>query len=170
MQDLADRMANRIQLTSDGYHFYLEAVEKAFGSDIDYAMLVKAYGKGEQKNEVRYSPVECVGAKKQRVVGKPNKKDVSTSSIERQNLSMRMSMRRFTRLTNSFSRKIENHAYAISLHYMVYNFVKIHSSIKCTPAMEAGVTSKLWSIADVVALLPQRVATKRGSYKKRISN
>jgi IS1 family transposase len=166
IQDLADRLANRIQLTSDGYHFYLEAVEKAFGSEIDYAMLVKAYGQTEQKNEVRYSPVECVGAKKQKIVGKPKKKDVSTSFIERQNLTMRMSMRRFTRLTNAFSRKIENHAHAIALHYMVYNFVRMHSSLRCTPAMAAGVTSKLWDIEDVVALLPEPVARKRGFYKK----
>ncbi len=170
IQDLSERMANRIQLTSDGYHFYLEAVEKSFGSDDDYAMLVKAYGQAEQKNEVRYSAPACVGAKKVRVVGKPKKADVSTSYIERQNLTMRQSMKRFSRLTNAYSRKLENHIFAISLHYMVYNFVKIHSSIKCTPAMEAGVTSKLWSIADVVALLPEPVATKRGTYKKRISN
>ena len=170
IQDLADRMANRIQLTSDGYHFYLEAVEKAFGSDIDFAMLVKAYGQAEQKNEVRYSPVACVGAKKLRVVGKPKKADVSTSFIERQNLTMRQSMKRFSRLTNSFSRKLENHIFAISLHYMVYNFVKIHSSIRCTPAMEADVATTPWTIADVVALLPGPVAKKRGAYKKRISN
>lgn len=170
IQDLADRLANRIQLTSDGYHFYLEAVEKAFGSAIDYAMLVKAYGQSEQKDERRYSPVECVGAKKQKIVGKPKKADVSTSYIERQNLTMRMSMKRFTRLTNSFSRKLENHIAAISLHYMVYNFVKIHSSIRCTPAMEANVTSKLWTIADVVDLLPEPIAKKRGVYKKRNSN
>lgn len=167
IQDLADRLANRVQLTSDGYHFYLEAVEKAFGSDIDYAMLVKAYGQGELKDERRYSPVECVGAKKQKIVGKPRKADVSTSYIERQNLTLRMSNRRFTRLTNSFSRKLENHILAISLHYMVYNFVRIHSSLRCTPAMAANVTSKLWDIEDVVALLPEPVAKKRGSYKKK---
>ena len=171
MADLASRLANRVQLTSDGYHFYLEAVEKAFGSEIDYAMLVKVYGAGglkdETKNSVRYSPADCVGAKKQHVVGRPKKKDVSTSFIERQNLTLRMSNRRFTRLTNSFSRKLENHILAISLHYMVYNFVKIHSSLRCTPAMAAGVTSKLWEIEDVVNLLPEPVAKKRGTYKPR---
>ena len=170
IQDLSERLANRVQLTSDGYHFYLEAVEKAFGSEIDYAMLVKIYGPGGKKDQTQYSPSECIGCKKQKVVGKPKAKDVSTSFIERQNLTLRMSNRRFTRLTNSFSRKLENHIAAISLHYMVYNFVKIHSSLRCTPAMAAGVTSKLWDIADVVALLPESVAKKRGVYKKRISN
>jgi IS1 family transposase len=167
--DLAARLASKVQLTTDGLHFYLEAVEKAFGSEIDYAMLVKIYGKGGKKDETKYSPAECVGCKKQRVVGKPKRKDVSTSFVERQNLTMRMNMRRFTRLTNAFSRKVENHAHAIALHYMVYNFVKIHGSLRCTPAMAAGVTSKLWDIADVVALLPEPEAKKRGPYKKRIS-
>ena len=156
---------------SYGYYFYLEAVEKSFGSEVDYAMLVKAYGQAEQpKNEIRYSAPACVGAKKLRVVGKPKKADVSTSFIERQNLTLRMSMKRFGRHTNSFSRKLENHIFAISLHYMVYNFVKIHSSIRCTPAMEADVARTPWTIADVVALLPEPVAKKRGAYKKRISN
>ncbi len=151
IKDLASRLRYRVQLTTDGHKAYLNAVEETFGSDIDYAMLVKIYG-GEQL-EVRYSPAEFVSAQKQRIVGNPDQELVSTAYIERQNLSMRMSMRRFTRLTNAHSKKIENHLHAISLHYMVYNFVKIHSTLRCSPAMAAGVSKTLWSIEDVVALL-----------------
>lgn len=151
IKDLASRLKHRVQLTTDGHKAYLNAIEETFGSDIDYAMLVKIYG-GEQL-EVRYSPAECLGTQKQRIVGNPDRELVSTSYVERQNLTMRMSMRRFTRLTNAHSKKIENHLHAISLHYMVYNFVKIHSTLRCSPAMAAGVSQKLWSIEDVVALL-----------------
>lgn len=171
MHDLASRLNNKIQLTTDGNHTYLEAVESAFGGDIDYAMLIKIYGKSQGKNdEIRYSPAECLGCETKVITGNPREKAVSTSYVERQNLTMRMSMRRFTRLTNGFSKKVENHAHAIALHYMYYNFVRIHKSLRCTPAMAAGVTSRLWSIDDIVALLPEPVATVRGPYKKRNSN
>jgi IS1 family transposase len=172
IHDLAGRLANKVQLTTDGHRPYLEAVESAFGGDIQYAQLVKLYGKAPGKNdEIRYSPADCIGAKKVVITGDPLLKDVSTSYIERQNLTMRMSMRRFTRLTNGFSKKVENHAHAIALHYMYYNFVRIHKSLRCTPAMAANVTSKLWSIEDIVALLDApKESVKRGPYKKRISN
>ena len=171
ISDLASRLANKVQLTTDGHKPYLEAVESAFGGEIDFAQLVKIYGASPTKNEqIRYSPAECQGAKKVVVTGNPRKADISTSYIERQNLTMRMSMRRFTRLTNGFSKKVENHAHAIALHYMYYNFVRIHKSLRCTPAMAADVTTKLWSIEDIVNLLPTQEATKRGQYKKRISN
>ncbi len=151
IKDLASRLSNRVQLTTDGHKAYLNAIEETFGSEIDYAMLIKVYG-GEQ-SEVRYSPADCLGTMKERIVGNPNRELVSTSYVERQNLTMRMSMRRFTRLTNAHSKKIENHIHAISLHYMVYNFAKIHSTLRCSPAMAAGVSKTLWSIEDIVRLL-----------------
>jgi hypothetical protein len=132
----------------------LEAVEAAFGCDIDYAMLVKIYGKSQE--EIRYSPADCLASEKRVITGEPNKVHISTNYIERQNLTMRMSMRRFTRLTNGFSKKIENHIHAISLHYMYYNFVRVHKTLRCTPAMEAGVTKRLWGILDIVALLDKK--------------
>jgi IS1 family transposase len=150
--DLALRLANRVQLTSDGHKPYLEAVEQSFGADIDYAMLVKIYG--EPTGAVgRYSPGECVGAEKRRVEGKPDSDRISTSYAERQNLSMRMGMRRFTRLTNAFSKKAENHAHGVAIYFMHYNFVRIHTTLRCTPAMAAGVTTKLWELADMVKVL-----------------
>jgi len=171
ISDLASRLANKVQLTTDGHKPYLEAVESAFGGDIDYAQLVKIYGASPTKNEqIKYSPADCLGAKKVVVSGNPRKADVSTSYIERQNLTMRMSMRRFTRLTNGFSKKVENHAHAIALHYMYYNFVRIHKTLRCTPAMAANVTTKLWSIEDIVNLLPVAEPKVRGPYKKRNSN
>ena len=150
IKDLASRLANRVQLTTDGHRPYLNAIEEAFGSEIDYAMLIKIYG-GSQE-EVRYSPAECLGTEKKWISGNPVKELVSTSYVERQNLTMRMCMRRFTRLTNAHSKKIENHIHAISLHYMYYNFAKIHSSLRCSPAMAAGVSKTLWSIEDIVKL------------------
>ena len=171
IHDLAGRLSNKVQMTTDGHKPYLEAVESAFGGEIDYAQLVKIYGATPNKqDQIKYSPADCIGAKKIVVTGNPKGSDVSTSFIERQNLTMRMSMRRFTRLTNGFSKKIENHAHAIALHYMYYNFVRIHRSLRCTPAMEASVTSKLWSIEDIVNLLPTLEAGTRGPYKKRNSN
>lgn len=170
MDDLSRRLANRVQLTSDGHKAYLEAVEGAFGGDIDYAMLVKIYGTSPESAKGRYSPAECTGAKKQKVEGNPDPKHVSTSFAERQNLTMRMHMRRFTRLTNGFSKKVEAHANAVALHFMYYNFVRIHASLRMTPAMAAGVTDKLWEVADIVALIEAKEAEKsnvRGSYKKR---
>src|ERR1700731_3570244 len=153
MDDLASRLANRVQLTSDGHKAYLEAVEGAFGADVDYAMLVKLYGASTESAKGRYSPAECIGARKERIEGNPDMKHVSTSFAERQNLTMRMSIRRFTRLTNAFSKKIEKHALSVALHYMHYNFARIHKTLRISPAMAAGVTDKLWSVADIVAMI-----------------
>jgi IS1 family transposase len=152
MEDLAGRLANRIQLTTDGYNVYADAVEGAFGSAIDYAMLVKVYGESGEP-EKRYSPAECIGSQRKPVTGTPEMKHVSTSYVERQNLTMRMHIRRFTRLTNAFSKKLENHIAAVSLHFMYYNFVRIHQTLKVTPAMAAGATDRLWDIADIVKLV-----------------
>jgi IS1 family transposase len=152
MEDLASRLANRVQLTSDGHKAYLEAVEGAFGSDVDYAMLVKIYGPSLE-GEKRYSPAECIGAVKHRVEGNPDPKYVSTSYSERSNLSVRMHTRRFTRLTNAFSKKVENHAHSVALFAMYYNFVRIHKTLRTTPAMAAGVTKRLWEVADIVDVL-----------------
>ena len=154
VNDLAGRLADRIQLTSDGLKAYLGAVEHAFRGDVDYAQLVKIYGETSE-GQKRYSPAECVGCERHTVVGYPDSEHISTSYIERANLTMRMGMRRFTRLTNGFSKKIENHTAAVALHMMHYNFVRIHSTLRTTAAMAAGVTSKLWEIADIVALLDQ---------------
>ncbi|MGD0618515.1 MAG: IS1 family transposase [Bryobacteraceae bacterium] len=155
VSDLAGRLADRIQLTSDGLNAYLNAVERAFRGDVDYAQLVKVYGDNSE-GQKRYSPPECISCERKAIVGYPDPGHVSTSFIERANLTMRMGMRRFTRLTNGFSKKIENHTAAIALHMMHYNFVRIHQTIRVTPAMAAGVTTKLWEIADIVALLDQK--------------
>ncbi|WP_159729947.1 IS1 family transposase [Methylosinus sp. Ce-a6] len=169
MDDLASRLASRVQLTSDGHKAYLEAVEGAFGCDVDYAMLVKIYGSAPESAKGRYSPAECTGARKEKIEGKPDPAHVSTSYVERNNLTMRMHMRRFTRLTNAFSKKVENHAYAVALHMMYYNFVRTHSKLRMSPAMAAGVSDRLWEVADIVALVEAeeaKVVTKRGPYKK----
>jgi IS1 family transposase len=151
--DLSSRLANRIQLTTDGHKAYLEAVEQAFGRDIDYAMLVKLYGPAKGKeNERRYSPAECNGTIKGTVSGSPEKEHISTSYVERQNLTMRMSMRRFSRLTNAFSKKIDNHMHAIALHFMYYNFGRIHKTLRVTPAMEAGISDHVWSLEQIAKL------------------
>jgi IS1 family transposase len=152
MDDLARRLANRVQLTSDGHRPYLEAVEGAFGGDIDYAMLVKIYGAAPE-GQRRYSPAICTGARKHRIEGKPDPKHISTSFSERQNLNIRMGNRRMTRLTNAFSKKAENHAHMMAIYFMHYNFVRIHQTLKITPAMAAGVTSKLWEMSDMVKVL-----------------
>ncbi len=167
--DLAGRLRHRVQLTSDGHKPYLEAVEAAFGADVDYAMLVKLYGAAPESAKGRYSPAECIGARKQVIEGKPDPKHVSTSYAERQNLTMRMHIRRFTRLTNAFSKKPENHAHSVELNFMYYNFVRIHSKLRITPAMAAGVTDRLWEIADIAALIDAREgpAKKRGPYEPR---
>ena len=153
MNDVATRLKNRVQLTTDGLKAYLEAVTDSFGSQIDFAQLIKLYGaaSGDQ-NEKKYSPAECTGTKKYVVSGNPDPKLISTSYIERQNLTMRMHMRRFTRLTNAFSKKIENHCYAIALHFVYYNFVKIHKTLRVPPAMEAKLIKRLMSIEDIVKL------------------
>lgn len=150
--DLSTRLRGRVQLTTDGHKVYVDAVERVFGSEIDYAMLVKVYGVNPEA-ETRYSPAECIGCWEQAIKGKPDSRYISTSYAERQNLTMRMSMRRFTRLTNAFSRKVENHAAAVALHFCYYNFCRIHQSLRVTPAMAAGVTTKLWDVQDIVALL-----------------
>jgi IS1 family transposase len=168
MDDLSRRLANRVQLTSDGHRSYLEAVEGAFGGDVDYAQLVKMYGPTATAPG-RYSPAECTGIKKIRVEGEPDEAHVSTSYVERQNLTMRMHMRRFTRLTNAFSKKVENHAHSVALHFAYYNFVRIHKTLRMTPAMAAGVTDRLWEMSDLVAILDAAEAApaKRGAYKKK---
>ena len=151
MDDLASRLANRVQLTTDGLRVYLEAVEGAFGSEIDYALLIKVYGASQE--ETRYSPAECIECITNIVTGAPAAKHISTSYIERQNLTMRMGMRRFTRLTNGFSKKVENHAHAVALHFMHYNFCRVHKTLRVTPAMEAGIAEHVWSLEEVVSLL-----------------
>lgn len=170
MDDLASRLANRVQLTSDGHKAYLEAVEGAFGCDVDYAILNKIYGTVPEAAKGRYSPAVCLGAKKECIEGKPDPAHVSTSYVERNNLTMRMHMRRFTRLTNAFSKKVENHAYAVALHMMYYNFVRVHSKLRMSPAMAAGVAERLWEVVDIVALIEDEEAkfvAKRGPYRKR---
>jgi IS1 family transposase len=153
MNDLASRLANRVQLTSDGHKAYLDAVEGAFGADIDYAMLVKLYGESPDGAKGRYSPAECTGAVKTPVEGTPDPAYISTSYAERANLTMRMSMRRFTRLTNGFSKKVENHAHSVALFAMYYNFVRIHKTLRTTPAMAANVTKRLWEVGDIIDVL-----------------
>jgi len=170
MEDVKGRLANRVQLTSDGHRAYLQAVKDVFKGEIDYAMLVKQYGTPPGVGaERRYSPADVTGVNKSRITGRPSMDAVSTSYVERQNLTMRMHMRRFTRLTNGFSKKIENHVNAISLHFAYYNFVKIHKTLRVTPAMAAGVADRLWEMADLVAVLEaaEEAPKKRGPYKKR---
>ena len=167
MDDLRARLANRVQLTTDGHKAYLEAVEGAFGADVDFAQLVKLYGPTITAPG-RYSPAECIGARKQRVEGNPDIAHVSTSYVERQNLTMRMSMRRFTRLTNAFSKKLDNHIHALALYFAFYNFCRIHKTLRMSPAMAAGITDTLWSLEDFVMKIDEMAPTpkKRGPYKK----
>lgn len=168
MDDLRSRLANRVQLTSDGHKTYLEAVKGAVGGDFDYAQLIKIYGAAPESANARYSPADCTGIKKTKVEGGPDLAHVSTSYVERSNLTMRMHMRRFTGLTNGFSKKLENHAFAVALHMMYYNFVRIHSKLRMSLAMAAGVSDRLWEVADIVALVEAneaRAVTKRSPYK-----
>lgn len=170
MDDLRARLANRVQLTTDGHRAYLEAVEGAFGADVDYAQLVKLYGSiGGKSAEIRYSPAECTGIRKRRVEGNPDAAHVSTSHVERMNLSIRMQNRRFTRLTNGFSKKLDNHIHALALYFAFYNFCRIHKSLRVTPAMAAGVTDRLWTLEDIVAKIDEMTPPPkpRGPYKKR---
>jgi IS1 family transposase/lambda repressor-like predicted transcriptional regulator len=164
MQDLVARLANRVQLTTDGLKAYVSAVEDAFGGDVDFAQLHKIYAAAPSGPETRYSPAECTGCEKRAITGNPDKEHVSTSFVERQNLTTRMSMRRFTRLTNGHSKKVENHAAAISVHFAYYNFCRAHMTLGkgITPAMAAGVETRKWEIADLIALLPDS-ETKGGS-------
>jgi IS1 family transposase len=152
MHDVAARLASRIQLTTDGHKVYLEAVESAFNEDVDYAILHKVY-RSNPEGESRYSPAKCIGTTLQTIAGTPDPKHVSTSYVERQNLTMRMSMRRFTRLTNAFSKKLENHAAMVALYFMYYNFGRVHQTLRVTPAMEAGVSEHVWTIEEIVGLL-----------------
>lgn len=173
MDDLRDRLANRVQLTSDGHKAYLEAVEGAFGGDVDYAQLVKLYGAAPESMKGRYSPAECTGIRKNRIEGSPDPKHISTSYAERANLTMRMQMRRFTRLTNGFSKKFENHMHMVALYTVWYNYVKQHKSLKgLSPAMASGLSDTLWSMTDLADVVDAAQPTpgKRGPYKKQNSN
>jgi transposase-like protein len=160
MTDLASRLTNRVQLTTDGQHAYLSAVDAAFDRKIDYAQLVKIYGTAPEA-EKRYSPPICLGAEKTEIRGLPNPEHSSTNYVERQNLSMRMGMRRFTRLTNAFSKKRTNHMHALSIYFMHYNFVRIHQTLRCTPAMEAGVTNRLWNLNDIIQIVDEWEANQK---------
>lgn len=160
IQDVYERLAGRIQLTSDGLNAYLNAVRDIFGIDVDYAQLVKTYGASPDSAKGRYSPAECTGAHKVRIEGRPDMAHVSTSYVERQNLTMRMAMRRFTRLTKAFSKKREHHAYAVSLHFFHYNFIRIHKTLRVTPAMAAGVTDRLFEMADLVRIVEEYEAAQ----------
>jgi hypothetical protein len=157
--DLSGRLANRVQVTSDGHRAYLEAVEAGFGADVDYAQLVKLYGEVLHPAG-RYSPAAIQGTKTYCCTGKPDPVHISTSFVERQNLTMRMSMRRFTRLTNGFSKKVENHGHSVAIHFMHYNFVRIHQSLRITPAMAAGVTNTLWSLTDMARVIENGETTR----------
>jgi IS1 family transposase len=167
MDDLRQRLTNRVQLTTDGHRAYLQAVEEAFGADIDYAMLVKLYGTGPAATDDaagrRYSPAECIGTRTDNITGSPDPKHVSTSYAERANLTMRMAMRRFTRLTNAFSKKLENHAHMVALYALWYNFVRIHKTLRTSPAMAAGIEARLWSMEDVVRLIEEREDLRTGA-------
>ena len=175
LQDLSGRISYRVQLTTDGHKMYLSAVEDAFGAGIDFAQLVKIYGAAPE-GEKRYSPAECIGCRAEAKLGSPDPKFVSTSYVERANLTIRMSVRRFTRLTNAFSKKIENHVAALGIFFCYYNYCRPHQSLRTrtnnrvTPAMAAGLTDRQWKTEDLVALLPEPKPKKRGPYKKRISN
>jgi IS1 family transposase len=168
MQDVADRVATRIQLTSDGHKAYLDAVEGAFGADVDYAMLVKLYGASPDSAKGRYSPAECIGARKERITGNPSKAHVSTSYAERANLTMRMHNRRFTRLTNAFSKKFENHAHMVAIYAVWYNWVRIHKTLRVTPAMAAGLSKTVVDWSDIIEAMDAEAPKPgpRGPYKK----
>jgi IS1 family transposase len=161
IEDLASRLASRIQLTTDGLGVYLNAVEGAFGADVDFAQLIKVYGASQET--VRYSPAECIGCETKVVSGRPKAEHISTSFVERQNLTMRMGMRRFTRLTNGFSKKIENHFYAIAIHFMHYNFCRIHKTLRVTPAMEAGIADHVWTIEEILGMLDAKLESERAA-------
>lgn len=152
---MAGRLANRVQITSDGHKPYLDAIERAFGSDVDYAQLIKIYGQTSE-GQRRYSPPECIGCERQEITGRPNPDHISTSYVERSNLTIRMSNRRFTRLTNAFSKKAENHMHAFSIFAMHYNFARIHKTLRVTPAMEAGVADHVWTYEEIAALADQK--------------
>lgn len=155
MEDCASRVRGRMQITTDAHRAYLEAVEGAFGMDVDYAQLHKIYGVPSDEEMRRYSPAKCIGCDMKAVSGNPDPKHVSTSFVERQNLTMRMSMRRFTRLTNASSKKVDNHRHAVALYFMYYNFCRVHQTLRVTPAMEAGLSDHVWTVEEMCALLPE---------------
>lgn len=159
IDDLAGRLAGRIQLTTDGLRVYINAVEASFGADIDYSMLVKLYSSTQE--ETRYSPAVCIGCERKTVQGNPDPDHISTSYVERQNLSMRMHMRRFTRLTNGFSKKVENHAYNVALYFMYYNFCRVHQTLRVTPAMEAGISSHVWEVEEILSMMDAKAAESK---------
>jgi len=165
IKDAAERIVGKPQITTDAHKPYLTAVEKYFGGNADYAILHKIFGASDEP-ETRYSPAKCIGCDMKTVSGVPDPAHVSTSYVERQNLTMRMSMRRFTRLTNAFSKKVDNHGHAVALYFMYYNFCRVHSSLRVTPAMEAGLAHSPWSVEELVSLLPEAQPKKRGPYKK----
>ena len=171
MDDVASRLANRVQMTTDGHKAYLEAIKGSFGADIDYAQLIKVYGNAPETFKGRYSPADCTGIVKRTVEGQPDEKHISTSFVERQNLTMRMQMRRFTRLTNAFSKKFENHMHMVALYTVWYNFIRIHKTLRITPAMEAGLSKTVWDMEDLVRIMDER-APKPGRPKtyNKISN
>jgi IS1 family transposase len=157
MEDLASRVATRIQITTDGHRAYAEAVEGAFGMDVDYAMLIKLYGAPSDHPDTRYSPAACIGTRTGILSGNPDQQHISTSYVERMNLNLRMGLRRFTRLTNAFSKKFENHCHAVAIYFAYYNFCRVHQTLRVTPAMEAGLTDHIWSLAELVGLLETAV-------------
>jgi len=163
IQDLAKRLSNRVQLTTDGHRVYVNAVEDAFGSDVDYAMLVKLYGGADRESEARYTPADCIGCREISISGRPDPRHISTSYVERQNLTMRMGMRRFTRLTNAFSKKIGNHIASIAIHYMHYNFCRVHQTLRVTPAMEAGIADHVWTIAEMLSILESKESENKAA-------
>jgi IS1 family transposase len=169
MQDLASRVADRIQLTTDGFGVYVKAIEKAFGGEVDHAMLTKIYANVPAKGETRYSPLECVGTKTEISCGKPDETKINTSYVERANLTIRMGNRRFTRLTNAHSKKYANHLYALAIFFMHYNFCRIHKSLRVTPAMEAGIADHVWSVEEIIERMDamQPEPAPRGPYKKK---
>ena len=171
MDDLRSRLANRVQLSTDGHGAYLEAVDGAFGGDIDFAQLIKIYGNPTDQERRRYSPGHCISTRKVQVSGTPDMDAVNTSHVERHNLTMRMSMRRFTRLTNAFSKKVQNHAYAVALYTVWFNFIRVHTTLGTTPAVAAGLAERRLTMRQLVGLINDGAAKpKRGPYKKRISN
>jgi len=166
MEDCASRIIGRVQVTTDAHAAYLKAVEGAFGLEVDYAMLQKIYGAPSDEEQRRYSPARCIGTDMKTILGYPDPAHVSTSYVERQNLTLRMSQRRFTRLTNAHSKKAANHAHAVAIHYMHYNFCRIHQTLRVTPAMECGLASEVWTVDDLVALLPKpTVKTSKNDWK-----
>jgi IS1 family transposase len=157
MEDLASRVSTRIQITTDGHRAYAEAVEGAFGMEVDYAMLIKLYGAPSDRPDTRYSPAACIGTRTGILSGNPDQRHISTSYVERMNLNLRMGLRRFTRLTNAFSKKFENHCHAVAIYFAYYNFCRVHQTLRVTPAMEAGLTDHVWSLVELVGLLEAAV-------------